>query len=98
MANDRKEYSNADPFWDDSSEQLQGAEIGMTLMMKANPTYADVLDLHSRLKIEESGCGITTSLDSRFRKIENNAPVMQSTVGKHLKKLHRKLRSLFMYP
>lgn len=74
MANDRKEYSNADPFWDDSSEQLQGAEIGMTLMMKANPTYADVLDLHSRLKIEESGCGITTSLDSRFRKIENNAP------------------------
>ena len=74
MANDRKEHSNADPFWDDSSEQLQGAEIGMTLMMKANPTYADVLDLHSRLKIEESGCGITTSLDSRFRKIENNAP------------------------
>lgn len=74
MANDRKEHSHADPFWDESSEQLQGAEIGATLMTKDNPTYADVLDLHFRLKIEESGCGITTSLDAMFKKIENAAP------------------------
>ena len=74
MANERKEHSNADPFWDDSSEQLQGSEIGATLMTKDKPTFADVLDLHFSLKIEESGYGITTSLDPMFRKIEKAAP------------------------
>lgn len=74
MANERKECSNADPFWDESSEQLLGAEIGATLMTKNKPTFADVLDLHFSLKIEETGCGITTSLDSLFRKIEKEAP------------------------
>ena len=67
MANERKEHSNADPFWDESSEQLLGAEIGATLMTKNKPTFADVLDLHFSLKIQESGCGITTSLDSLFK-------------------------------
>lgn len=74
MANERKEHSTADPFWDDSSEQLLAAEIAATLMTKDKPTFADVLDLHFSLKIEESGCGITTSLDSMFRKIEKVAP------------------------
>lgn len=74
MANERKEHSTADPFWDDSSEQLLAAEIAATLMTKDKPTFADVLDLHFSLKIEESGCGITTSLDSMFRKIEKAAP------------------------
>ena len=74
MANERKEHSMADPFWDDSSEQLLGAETGVTLMTKDNPTFADVLDLHFSLKIEESGCDINTSLDPIFRKIEKAAP------------------------
>ena len=74
MANERKEHSTADPFWDDSSEQLLAAEIAATLMTKDKPTFADVLDLHFSLKIEESGCGITTTLDSLFRKIEKAAP------------------------
>ena len=74
MANERKEHSTADPFWDDSSEQLLSAEIAATLMTKDKPTFADVLDLHFSLKIEESGCGITTSLDPMFRKIEKAAP------------------------
>ncbi len=74
MANERKEHSTADPFWDDSSEQLLAAEIAATLMTKDKPTFADVLDLHFSLKIEESGCGITTTLDSLFRKIEKTAP------------------------
>lgn len=74
MANERKEHSTADPFWDDSSEQLLGAEIGKTLMTKDKPTFADVLDLHFSLKIEEYGCGIITSLDPVFRKIEETAP------------------------
>ena len=74
MANERKEHSTADPFWDDSSEQLLAAEIAATLMTKDKPTFADVLDLHFSLKIEESCCGITTSLDPLFRKIEKATP------------------------
>lgn len=74
MSNERKEHSNADPFWDDSSEQLLSAETAGTMMIKDNSTWADVLDLHFSLKIEESGCGITTSLDPMFRKIEKAAP------------------------
>lgn len=74
MSNERKEHSTADPFWDDSSEQLLSAETAGTMMIKDNPTWADVLDLHFSLKIEESGCGITTSLDPMFRKIEKAAP------------------------
>lgn len=74
MSNERKEHSTADPFWDDSSEQLLSAETAATMMTKDNPTWADVLDLHFSLKIEESGCGISTSLDPMFRKIEKAAP------------------------
>ena len=74
MANERKEHSTADPFWDDSSQHLLRAETGGTLMTKDKSTFADVLDLHFSLKIEESGCGITTSLDPVFRKIEKAAP------------------------
>lgn len=74
MSNERKEHSTADPFWDDSSEQLLSAETAGTMMIKDDPTWADVLDLHFSLIIEESGCGITTSLDPMFRKIEKAAP------------------------
>lgn len=74
MSNERKEHSTADPFWDDSSEQLLSALTAGTMMTKDNPTWADVLDLHFSLKIEESGCGVMTSLDPMFRKIEKAAP------------------------
>ena len=74
MANERKEQSSADPFWDDSSEQLLGAEIAATLMTKEKPTFADVLNLHFSLEIEESGSGITTSLDPLFSRIEKASP------------------------
>lgn len=74
MANERKEQSSADPFWDDSSEQLLGAEIAATLMTKEKPTFADVLNLHFGLEIEESGSGITTSLDPLFSRIEKASP------------------------
>ena len=74
MSNERKEHSNADPFWDDSSEQLLGSECGAIFMIKNKPTFADVLDLHFSMKMEESGCGITTSLDPIFQEIEEDAP------------------------
>lgn len=74
MSNERKEKSNADPFWDDASIALLSAEIGLAFMTKDNPTFADVLDIHFGLKFEESGCGILTSLDPVFEKIEAAAP------------------------
>ena len=74
MANERKEHSNADPFWDEGAESLLGAEMGLTFMTLDNPTFADVLELHYNLKFEESGCGISTSLDTIFEKIEELAP------------------------
>ena len=74
MANERKERSSADPFWDDASVALLSAEIALTFMLKDDPTFADVLDTHFSLKFEESGCGISTSLDPIFRKIEAKDP------------------------
>ena len=44
LADERKLKSNADPFWDEASEALLGAEIGLALMTKIKPTFADVLN------------------------------------------------------
>jgi len=74
MSNERKKHSTADPYWDDSAEQLLSALTAGTMMIKDNSTWADVLDLHFSLKIEESSFGITTSLDPMFDKIEKAAP------------------------
>lgn len=74
MANERKEKSTADPFWDDASIALLSAEIGLALMTVDNPTFADVLDIHFGLYFTESGSGIKTSLDPIFGKIENKDP------------------------
>ena len=75
MANERKEHSNADPFWDDAAEALIVAEIGLAFIKKGEKaTFADALYYHDRLKIEESGCGISTSLDSTFKDIEKADP------------------------
>lgn len=74
MSDERKERSNADPFWDESSIALHEAEIALAMMLKKNATYADVLDLHYSLKFEESGSGITTSLDAAFAKVGRAKP------------------------
>jgi type IV secretory pathway TraG/TraD family ATPase VirD4 len=74
MVDDRKEKSVADPFWDDASTALMSAEIGLAFMTVDKPTFSDVLDIHFRLKFEESGCGISTSLDPIFKKIEAKKP------------------------
>ena len=74
MANERKEHSNADPFWDDSSIALLGAEIGLVLITQKEPSFADVLDTHYNLKFEEVGSGIETSLDAAFNRIEYVTP------------------------
>lgn len=70
MANERKENSIADAFWDEASEALLAAEISLALMTIDNATFADVLDIHNSLRFEESGSKLVTSLDSRFKEIE----------------------------
>jgi type IV secretory pathway TraG/TraD family ATPase VirD4 len=75
MVNDRKEHcTSADPFWDDASEAVLAALNGLALMTMDNPTFSDVLDIFYRMKFEESGSGISTSLDSAFKRIERAAP------------------------
>ena len=74
MANERKERSNADPFWDDTAIALHGAETGLAMILKKDASYADVLDLHYALKFEESGSGIETTLDDIFEKVERRNP------------------------
>lgn len=74
MANERKERSTADPFWDDASVALLSAEIALALMTKEAPTFSDVLDIHFSLEITEDGSGISTSLDPVFSKIRMKSP------------------------
>lgn len=74
MANERKEHSTADPYWDDASVALLSAEIALALMTKEASTFSDVLDIHFSLKITEDGSGISTSLDPVFSKIRMKSP------------------------
>ncbi len=74
MANERKEGSIADPFWDEASEALLGAEIGLVRRLNEKATFDDVLTLHSKLEIKEKGSGIETSLDEIFDKYEMIEP------------------------
>lgn len=73
-ANPRKDKSTADPYWDDAAESLLSSEIGYVLETESHPTFSDVLDLHSKLTIRESGSQICTTLDSRFDKLERENP------------------------
>ena len=53
---------------------LLSAEIALVRMIKGNPTFSDVLDIHFHLEITEDGSGISTSLDSVFNEIRKKSP------------------------
>ena len=75
---------NNDPknvYWNDSSITLLSALISATLMEKKNPSMADVLDMFDKLRITESGRGITTTLDSTFDSLEVRAPACPAVSG-----------------
>lgn len=74
MANERKEHSTVDPYWDEASVALLSAEIALVRMIKGNPTFSDVLDIHFHLEITEDGSGISTSLDSVFNETRKKSP------------------------
>lgn len=63
-----------DDYWQRKAAPLVGSLVAATLMTKENGTFADVLDLFDRLRIEEHGYGITTGLDSLFSRLREKAP------------------------
>ncbi|MCD8146242.1 MAG: type IV secretory system conjugative DNA transfer family protein [Clostridiales bacterium] len=73
-ADQKREQSNADPYWDNAADSLLSAEIGFTLMTKKNATFSDVLNMHDHLEFEERGSQIFTSYDRKFEYVAKNAP------------------------
>lgn len=75
MADPKKEYSYAEPYWDEAAVSLLSAEITYTLMTVPNASFNDVLDLHDRLTLEGSGSEkIETSIDVLFNEIAIENP------------------------
>ena len=77
IANGNSEYQRAtkfDPYWRDASEALMAGLIYYTLMTEQQPSMKKVIDLFYTLTIRENGKGISTSLDSKFERLESKAP------------------------
>lgn len=64
----------ADPYWDQGAQSLLAAEIAYTLMTEDDPSFLDVLTLHEKLEITETGGRIQTTLDANFDYIERKKP------------------------
>ena len=75
-ADPRKKNSTLDPYWDQSAASLLAAEIGYTMKMKKDATFADVLNLNDRLHIiENNRMGLCqTTLDSEFAEFTEKYP------------------------
>lgn len=63
-----------DTYWNDGGICLLKSIIEATLMTQEDTGLSDALDLFDKLKIEENGKGITTSLDGFFACIANKDP------------------------
>lgn len=74
MANPQKAKSNADPYWDAGATSLLAAEISYILMTQDDPTFADVLDFHSKLTFEERNGTIATNYDIAFEYLAEKEP------------------------
>lgn len=70
----KKVRANMDPFWDEAAVSLLSAEIAYVMAECERPTFADVLDLHNSLEIEEVSSGIQTTLDYRFAVLAQKQP------------------------
>ena len=73
-ADQQKDHSIADPYWDEAATSLLSAEIAYTLMTKDNATFADVLKLHESIVLDEVGGMLKTSLDTKFEYIASKNP------------------------
>lgn len=73
-ADPQKNRSSADPYWDEAAISLLSAEIAYILMTNDKATFADVLELHDSLTIDEGGSTIRTSLDDQFDYMASEYP------------------------
>ena len=71
-ADPQKDKSNADPYWDQAAVSLLSAEIAYVRMKKKDATFADVLEFHDRLTIDDgySFGAISSSLDGVFEDLD----------------------------
>jgi type IV secretory pathway TraG/TraD family ATPase VirD4 len=69
-ADPQKEKSTADPYWDQAAVSLLSAEIAYTKMTDKDATFADVLELHDMLSIEDGYGTVSTSLDALFDDVD----------------------------
>ena len=75
MANPKKKKDNvADPYWDMASVSLLCAEIAYVMEENPNATFADVINLHRSIRIEE-GVIISTNIDDKFERLERKNPM-----------------------
>jgi len=74
MANPKRSTGNIDPYWNDAAISLFSAEIAYVLQTEKEPTFADVLSLHSSLEFKEVCGNAETSLDSKFKKLAETNP------------------------
>ena len=73
-SNHCKESSHADPYWDEAGISLLSSLIAYVLMTEDKPSFASVLKLVDGLNVQESGSGITTSMDAKFERIAKKDP------------------------
>ena len=70
MSNPQKMTNKeADPFWDDAAQSLLSALIAYSMHIKTFPSFADVVNLITRLQIKECGDAIETNLDNSFGRL-----------------------------
>lgn len=63
-----------DDYWNNKARPLIGALISAAMMLDQNATFADVLELFDRLRLEERRSGISTGLDETFSKLAQEDP------------------------
>lgn len=75
MANPRKVGNLvADPFWDDAAISLLSALIAYERYRKSKPSFVDVCERFSTLRISERGDVIGTNLDTMFDRLDREDP------------------------
>ncbi len=75
MADPNKAESNdGDPFWDNAAQSLLSALIAYIMHIHSQPSFADVVDLFSSLRIKSDGDSIETNLDKTFERLSEEDP------------------------
>lgn len=76
MANPRKSgHTNADPYWDEAATNALCGLIAAVMMTMEEPTFADVIDMYKRMKVNyRKDTIIETSLDGLFQELDKADP------------------------